>query len=87
MILAAYDNVKVISHVLEQKRFQVENGVGNVATSFMARPADCKPSRPSVALLAEYDALPKIGHNCGHNLIAAAGKSRKDLTPIFLGTK
>jgi amidohydrolase len=26
-----------------------------------------------VAILAEYDALPKIGHGCGHNLIAAAG--------------
>ncbi|WTN46073.1 hypothetical protein OHB00_49115 [Streptomyces sp. NBC_00631] len=30
-------------------------------------------SRPAVALLLEYDALPGLGHACGHNLIAAAG--------------
>ncbi len=61
-----------LSHVLEQNGFQVEKGVGKVETSFLARPDDCHPTRPTVALLAEYDALPKIGHGCGHNLIAAA---------------
>ncbi len=72
----AYQEFKArdyLSRMLEQKGFEVEKGVGNVETSFMARPADCKPSRPAVAILAEYDALPKIGHGCGHNLIAAAG--------------
>jgi amidohydrolase len=71
----AYEEIKAcghLSHFLEQNEFQVEKGVGRVKTSFMARPADCKPSRPAVAILAEYDALPKIGHGCGHNLIAAA---------------
>jgi len=71
----AYEEFKAcdhLSHVLEQNGFQVEKGVGKVETSFLARPADCRPSRPTVALLAEYDALPKIGHGCGHNLIAAA---------------
>jgi len=71
----AYQEFKArdyLSRMLEQKGFEVEKGVGNVETSFMARPADCKPSRPAVAILAEYDALPKIGHGCGHNLIAAA---------------
>ena len=72
----AYQEFKArdyLSRMLEQKGFEVEKGVGNVETSFMARPTDCKPSRPAVAILAEYDALPKIGHGCGHNLIAAAG--------------
>ena len=71
----AYQEFKAcdhLSHVLEQNGFQVKKGVGKVETSFLARPADCRPSRPTVALLAEYDALPKIGHGCGHNLIAAA---------------
>ena len=71
----AYQEFKACDHlsqVLEQDGFQVEKGVGNVETSFLARPAACRPSRPTVALLAEYDALPKIGHGCGHNLIAAA---------------
>ena len=71
----AYEEFKACDHlsrVLEQNGFQVEKGVGKVETSFLARPDDCRPSRPAVALLAEYDALPKIGHGCGHNLIAAA---------------
>ena len=71
----AYQEFKAcdhLSHVLEQNGFQVKKGVGEVETSLLARPADCHPSRPTVALLAEYDALPKIGHGCGHNLIAAA---------------
>ena len=71
----AYEEFKAcdhLSHVLEKNGFQVEKGVGKVETSFLARPADCRPARPTVALLAEYDALPKIGHGCGHNMIAAA---------------
>ncbi|MBT8363957.1 MAG: M20 family metallopeptidase [Deltaproteobacteria bacterium] len=71
----AYQEYKACDHlsrVLEDKGFRVQKGVGNVATSFLAQPADGKPDRPCVAFLAEYDALPKIGHGCGHNFIAAA---------------
>ena len=32
-----------------------------------------KPSGPTVAILSEYDALPGIGHACGHNIIASSG--------------
>jgi amidohydrolase len=46
----------------------VERGVGNLPTALRVR-AGSGPSR--VAVLAEYDALPEIGHACGHNLIAA----------------
>ncbi len=72
----AYQEFKACEHlssVLEKNGFTVEKGVGDVETSFLARPLHCRPSRPTVALLAEYDALPKIGHSCGHNMIAAAG--------------
>jgi len=71
----AYQEFKACEHLsakMESFGFQVEKGVGNVETAFLARPADCRPSRPTVAILAEYDALPKIGHGCGHNLIASA---------------
>ena len=71
----AYQEIKACQHLsraLNAKGFQVETGVGNVETAFLARPSDCQPTRPTVAFLAEYDALPKIGHGCGHNLIAAA---------------
>jgi amidohydrolase len=71
----AYQEHKACDHlsgVLEQKGFGVQKGVGGVETAFLARPANGQAGRPTVAFLAEYDALPKIGHGCGHNLIAAA---------------
>lgn len=50
----------------------MQKGIGQVETSFLAQPVNGQAGRPTVAILAEYDALPKIGHGCGHNLIAAA---------------
>ena len=61
-----------LSRVLKEKGFVVEKGVGQVETSFLATPDIDQTNRPTVAFLAEYDALPKIGHGCGHNMIAAA---------------
>jgi amidohydrolase len=46
-----------------------ERNTGGLATSFRARFGS--GAAPKVAILAEYDALPEIGHACGHNLIAA----------------
>jgi amidohydrolase len=71
----AYKEFKACSYLsdfLRKRGFQVEQGVGGLETSFVARPTDRLPKRPTVAFLAEYDALVKIGHGCGHNLIAAA---------------
>ncbi len=48
----------------------VERGLGGLATAFRARAGAAEG--PRVAVLAEYDALPEIGHACGHNLIAGA---------------
>ncbi len=45
----------------------VERPLGGLETAFRARVG---PPGPAVTLLAEYDALPEIGHACGHNLIA-----------------
>ncbi len=50
--------------------FAVERGVAGLPTAFVARYG---AGEPCVALLLEYDALPGLGHACGHNLIAAAG--------------
>ncbi len=53
---------------LDGAGFRVTRGVGGLPTAFLARVG----SGPvHVALCAEYDALPEIGHACGHNLIAA----------------
>ena len=48
----------------------VEVGAYGLDTAFEARSGS---SGPTVAVLCEYDALPGIGHGCGHNVIAAAG--------------
>jgi amidohydrolase len=47
----------------------LEEGTAGLATAFRARIGS--GTGPKVAILAEYDALPQIGHACGHNLIAA----------------
>ena len=65
--------VEYLGRFLEERGFQVEKGIGGLKTAFRARPAGQPPKRPTFALLAEYDALPSVGHGCGHNLIAAAG--------------
>jgi amidohydrolase len=57
-----------IAGFLERHGHRVERGIGGLETAFRARvgPKD----GPAIALLAEYDALPDVGHGCGHNLIA-----------------
>jgi amidohydrolase len=55
--------------VLGQKH-EVERGLAGMPTAFRAKAG--KPGGPRVAILAEYDALPEIGHACGHNLIATS---------------
>ena len=47
----------------------VETRIGGLPTAFRGKIGD---SKPVVAILAEYDALPGLGHACGHNLIAAS---------------
>lgn len=61
---------ETLSSYLETQGFDVERGVGDVETAFYAK-LPGQTARPKLAFLAEYDALPKIGHGCGHNLIAA----------------
>ncbi|HEY3493143.1 MAG TPA: amidohydrolase [Polyangiaceae bacterium] len=48
----------------------VERGLGGLPTALRARAGSERG--PRIAVLAEYDALPEIGHACGHNLIAGA---------------
>jgi len=86
--------VAAISAVLERAGHRIERGIGGLETAFRARvgPAD----GPAVALLAEYDALPEVGHGCGHNLIAisnvgayliaAASAARLEVGVELIGT-
>jgi amidohydrolase len=57
-----------IAELLRSRGFEVEHGVAGMPTALRAKKGDA--SGPKVAILGEYDALPEIGHACGHNLIA-----------------
>ena len=61
-----------LSEALEARGFEVERGVGGLPTAFRARLEGRSPG-PTVAVLCEYDALPGLGHACGHNVIATMG--------------
>ncbi|MEW2403321.1 amidohydrolase [Streptomyces sp. NPDC046862] len=52
--------------------FEVDKGVAGLPTAFTATHRGAADG-PTVAVLLEYDALPGLGHGCGHNLIAAGG--------------
>src|SRR6266516_2869774 len=51
--------------------YRVTQPVGGLETAFRAELPGQHPG-PTVAVLAEYDALPGVGHGCGHNIIAAS---------------
>lgn len=58
-----------LTDYLKDKGFHIESGIAGLPTAFRATYGRGKPT---VALLAEYDALPKIGHACGHNIIGVS---------------
>jgi amidohydrolase len=66
-----FQAVDVLCRFLTERGFTVEKGVGGFPTAFKATLRG-QAARPAVAFIAEYDALPELGHACGHNLIAAA---------------
>ena len=55
-----------LTQYLMQRGFNIERGICEMPTAFRATYGK---SKPVIALLAEYDALPGVGHACGHNLI------------------
>jgi amidohydrolase len=78
---------------LEKKGFNVERSICDIPTAFRASYGN---EKPRIAVLAEYDALPGLGHACGHNLICTialgavvASKTTVDAcggTVIVIGT-
>src|SRR5216117_2082367 len=60
-----------LTEFLDAQGFKVERGVAGVETAFRATLETGEG--PTIAILCEYDALPGIGHACGHNAIATAG--------------
>ena len=66
-----YYSSDALAGFLEKHNLPVERGIGGVETAFRAT-IPGGGEGPTIAVLAEYDALPEIGHGCGHNLIAMA---------------
>lgn len=60
----------LLCSVLEDEGLEVERSAFDLDTAFVARSGR---TGPHIAVICEYDALPEIGHACGHNVIAAAG--------------
>jgi len=58
-----------LTRYLKENGFSIERGIGQLPTAFKASYGNGKPL---IAILAEYDALPKLGHACGHNIIATS---------------
>jgi amidohydrolase len=58
-----------LTDYLERNGFSVERSIYDLQTAFKA---GYGAGRPEIAFLAEYDALPTVGHGCGHNIIATA---------------
>ena len=60
----------LLTGILEGEGLAVQRGAYDLPTAFVA---EAGTSGPTIAVLCEYDALPGIGHACGHNVIATAG--------------
>ncbi|KAI7864591.1 hypothetical protein BDF14DRAFT_1731888 [Spinellus fusiger] len=62
----------LLTDFLEQQGFHVTRRVAGLETGFLAEYGNSETGR-RVGFCSEYDALPDVGHGCGHNLIAIAG--------------
>ena len=69
--LQEFKSSMALVSLLEGAGFEVRTGLADMPTSFVAV-KNGRPGGPTVAILAEYDALPEIGHGCGHNIIGTA---------------
>lgn len=82
-----YKAASWLTEYLKDNGFQIETGIAGLATAFKATYGQGKPH---IALIAEYDALPKLGHACGHNIIATsavgAGIAAKAAVDAFGGS-
>lgn len=62
--------VKLLTEYFLKNNFAVETSIYGLGTTFRAT-YDSRKEGAHIALFCEYDALPKIGHGCGHNLISS----------------
>ncbi|MBA2556035.1 MAG: M20 family metallopeptidase, partial [Chloroflexi bacterium] len=64
----------LVAEAIARYGYAVEHPAGRLATAVRGRlPGGLGTDGPRIAVLAEYDALPGLGHGCGHNTMAASG--------------
>lgn len=77
----------MLADFLESNGFSLERGICELPTAFRGTHGS---GGPTIAIICEYDALPGVGHGCGHNIIgtasAAAGVAVRDLMGELGGT-
>ena len=71
LALEEFKAAKRLSDAVEGHGIKVQRGAFGLETGYVAEFG--KGGGPNVAILSEYDALPGIGHACGHNIIATSG--------------
>ncbi|HEX8960048.1 MAG TPA: M20 family metallopeptidase [Geobacteraceae bacterium] len=67
--LQEHQSAALLTGILEREGFSLERGLAGLDTAFRATYG---VAGPAIAIIAEMDALPGVGHACGHNIIAAA---------------
>jgi len=88
-----YESAGAVADAAQAAGFDVERGIAGLPTAFRATKGS---GALHIVLCAEYDALPDVGHACGHNIIAASSLGaaiglgavcdQLDLTVTLLGT-
>ncbi len=66
-----HQSAKLLADTAESQGLQVTRAAYGLDTAFSSEFGG--EGKPQIGVLSEYDALPGIGHACGHNIIAAAG--------------
>ncbi|MDP3058652.1 MAG: M20/M25/M40 family metallo-hydrolase, partial [bacterium] len=83
-----FEASKLLAEALEKHGFVIEKPYANMQTAFKA--VYVGGEGPTIAIMAEYDALPGIGHGCGHNIIGCsaigAAVALKEAWPNLPGT-
>ena len=69
---------------LARNGFEVTQPYGGLETALLARRPGGRPG-PVIALLGEYDALPEVGHGCGHNLMCSSSAAAAVAAAAALG--
>lgn len=70
---------KTLTKLLQDAGFEVTRDIAGHETGFIAKKASSKKG-PKIAFLAEYDALPGLGHACGHNIIGTTSVAKRNFT-------